>query len=77
MEIKFIIDQTGHKLHTFLNGKRIHMILSKSHLKEIKNVSGMAHLEDLTEYANYLKQMGFWDIELIGKEYEVFYREIT
>jgi len=77
VDIKFIIDQTGYKLQTFLNGKRIHAIISKSHLKEIKNVSSMAHLEDLVEYANYLKRNNFWDIGLVGKEYEIFYRKIT
>ena len=77
MDIKFIIDQTGYKLQTFLNGKRIHAIIDKSHLKEIKNVSSMAHLEDLVGYAKYLKTNRFWDIDLTGKEYEIFYRKIT
>lgn len=76
MDIKFIVDQLGYKCHTFLNGKRIHMIISKSHLEEIKQVSNMAHLEDLVGYAKYLKENYFWDIDLIGKEYEIFYKKI-
>ena len=73
LDIKFIIDQKASKVETWFQGKRIHMILSESHLQEIKKVSDMTHLEDFEGYVNYLKTMGFWDVDLNEFEYHIIY----
>lgn len=77
LDIKFIIDKENSRMDCLLDGRRIHSIISKSHLDEIKNVSDMTHLEDLAPYAKYLKTMGFWSISLPCLNHEVFYKKLT
>jgi len=75
VDIKFLLSPKEKRLECWHNGKRIHQIISKSHWEEVKEVSGMTHLEDLAAYAKYLKSEDFWEVDLTGLAYEIFYKK--
>lgn len=61
-------------LEVTLDGRTVHKILDKSHFEEIQQISDMAHIQDYVEYAKYLKWQGFWDVDMDGLTYNVFFK---